>query len=176
MKMPCSEWSFQTFLNANDLITEEKLKNGDKTPDKYNYVCTYVFADNSILGTILRNENTNLDFRIDLEKQALELTDYEIRYSFDCYHDGYFYQVWPAENILDLIHPMIKSMYDKNVNPALYNLRETLLEFFKLPTILCLIVYSCHNLYKICTLSQIKKLGAVEIYWGKITHWKGPKH
>lgn len=20
------------------------------------------------------------------------------------------------------------------------------------------------------------QLGAVEIYWGKITHWKGPKH
>lgn len=79
-KIPYSERSFQTFLNANDLITKEKLKNGEKTPDKYNYVCTYVFADNSILETILRNENTNLDFRIDLEKQALELTDYEIRY------------------------------------------------------------------------------------------------
>ena len=116
------------YLNANDMITEEKLKNDDRKPDKYNYVWSYVFADHSILGTISRNENTNLDFRIDLEKQTLELTDHEILYSFDCYHDGYFYQVWPAENILDLIHPMIKSMYDKNVNPALYNLRETLLE------------------------------------------------
>lgn len=116
-------------LTSDWMLTTEKACECGIHDEKYGRILSYVIDDNNIIRGIIQMPSMQLlDFRLNIETSQLELirhTD-NLGYSFVCYHNGYFYQIMEPSQILHMIDPKNEGIYNKEMNPGLYYMREML--------------------------------------------------
>ncbi len=81
-------------LSSPKMLTEQiAMKEIDFMNNGYDFVCDYIFDGEEILG-ILQYGCREHDFRVNLKENKVTVSDHTgFRYRFQCYHDGYYYQL-----------------------------------------------------------------------------------
>lgn len=116
-------------LHSDNILNEERARNGNLMKERYDLVEYYVFDGSRIVGEMRRDDRV-CNFEISLDKETIELYDnYDFGCNFASYHNGYYYKLLSAGWIKDMydlgrlfanpqmrqaIEPFISNMTDKD--------------------------------------------------------------
>lgn len=103
-------------LHTGSMINPEIAKKSDPLGKIVNdLVESFVYTGNEILG-LMSKDGQSKSFEVDVKKKKARCFNFRNGYcGFDCYHDGWFYTVWPSSHLLDIYqYSRVKGdMYEK---------------------------------------------------------------
>lgn len=112
-------------LKSDDILDEVKSRESGTNRSKYSCVRDYVVTDSSIVGNIRVDERGH-DFCIDMRNDTFSFVHFDREhYSFNAYHNGYYYRVVPAGFILDVLNEPYNAKVRELFSDALEPYKES---------------------------------------------------